>query len=247
MARDNWDDLDTDMAALAGRSRRKLSVAWTPLLVVGALTFVGAFYVPMHRAHRSLTEQHGELLRRTETVTSDLEQTTARRDELETERRALATRMAELDERTATRARALEEKRERIGSALTKLIKAGAIRLEGAPDTVVLEVSQDLVFAPQKLDVTPKGKDLLCDVARATGESVLLVSVPTSASDVAPPALRQVLKSSWAVGAARASQVADTLEKGCRFPRGQVRMAGVSASQSGTPARIRFEVVPPGL
>jgi chemotaxis protein MotB len=246
MACDNWDDLDTDMAELAGRSRRKLSIAWSPLLIVAGATFVGAFYLPMHRAHRSLTEQHDDLMKRTETVASDLERAKAERDELSKERGALASRVSEADERVAARARALEDKQERLASALAKPIKSGSVRLERTSDAVALEFSQELVFAPQKMDITPKGKDFLCDVARAAGEGVLVVTVPTGPTEPAPAALRQVLKSPWAVGAVRASHLAETLERGCRLPREQLRMVGAGAGKSGETGRVRVEVALPG-
>lgn len=245
MARDNWDDSDPDFAALAGRPRRKLKIAWTPLLAIVGLTFGAAYYIPLHRAHSSLTERHAAAAERSRKVDEELAKTQKELRTSEEQRRSLEVRVAEFDERAAQSSRRIESLKERLSSGLAKPVRSGAIRLESGASSVTLTIPSDQLFTPQRLDVSPKGKDLLCDVARAAGDGVLVVSASVSSSDVAPPAMRQVLKSPWSVAALRGTQLAETLEKSCRVPASRIQSAGAGAGQGSRAGQVRIEVLPP--
>src|SRR5262245_7323875 len=89
-----WDELD----GLANNFGRPRSGRWKTVLVllclIGAATFVLAYYLPLYRAHEALTAQHRALSGKAQTAASALKATQDelaavkdKRDELERERR----------------------------------------------------------------------------------------------------------------------------------------------------------------
>src|SRR5688572_16207495 len=88
-----WDDLD-GMGNNFGRPR---SGRWKTVLVllglIGAATFVFAYYLPLHRAHAALTAQHQALSGKAQSAAGALKQAQTelagikeKRDELERDR-----------------------------------------------------------------------------------------------------------------------------------------------------------------
>lgn len=245
MGRNDWEDVDDDLAALAGRPRGKLSVKriWPQLLGIAGLTFATAYYLPMHRAHRALTTQHAVALQRGDGLERELKQAQADLREAKERGDELAAKVDAADAQAKQRADALKSLKERLESALSKPVKSGAVGIDGGgPGVVVVSIEPDQVFLPNKLDVSPKGKDLICDVARAAGDRELNVSATTAARELAPPTLRVALRNRWALGAAKAAAVVDTLEKGCRVPVARLQNAAPVAPPEAQGGRVRIEI-----
>lgn len=244
MGRNDWEDVDDDLAALAGRSRSKLSVKqiWPQLLGIAGVTFATAYYLPMHRAHRALTNQHAVALQRSDELGHQLEQTQEKLRKSEQRAGELARKVDAADARAKRRAEELSALKERLSSALARPMRSGAVAIAEGDRGVVVSIAPGDVFLPNKLDVSPKGKDLICDVARAAGEQELNVSASAAARELAPPALRLALRNRWALGGAKAAAVVDTLEKGCRVPVARLQSAAPAGSTDGQDGRIRIEI-----
>src|SRR5690606_7354137 len=240
----DWEDVDDDLAALAGRSRSKLSVKriWPQLLGIAGITFATAYYLPLHRAHQALTNQHAVALQRSDELGRDLEKVRGELRKSEQRASELAQKLDAVDARARKRTDELGALKERLGSALARPVRSGAVTITEGERGVVVSLAPGEVFLPNKLDVSPKGKDLICDVARAAGERELNVSASTAARELAPPALRLVLRSRWALGAAKAAAVIDTLEKGCRVPVARLQGGVPSRSADEQDDRIRIEI-----
>lgn len=242
MARNPWEDSDPDFAALAGRPRRNLSIlrAWPQLLAVAGLTFVAGFYVPMHRAHESLTKQHAVAAQRIAQLSGNLDETEKKLRTADEERRTLAGRMEEVDAKLSSQASRLESLKEGFETALSKPIKTKAIELSSSEQGVSVAIDAEEVFMAGKPDVTAKAKDLLCDVARAAGDRKIHLAV--TADEKPPATMRRFVRGNRAYGALRASSVADVLEKSCRVPSSRIETAGALATGAHQGSVVRFEI-----
>jgi len=242
MARNPWEDSDPDLAAFVGKPRRKLSIlkAWPQLLGVAGLTFVLGYYVPMYRAHESLTKQHAVAAQRMVQLSGNLDETQAKLNKTEEERRTLAARLDEVDAQRSSEAGRLDSLKQSLESGLAKAIRTNAVRLESSQHLVAVALDAKDVFAAGKPDVTPKAKNLLCDVARAAGDRKLHLAV--TADEAPPAASRRFVRDARAYAAIRASSVAEVLEKTCRVPSSRIETAGALGSAAGKGSIVRFEI-----
>jgi flagellar motor protein MotB len=212
MAKNPWND-DPDLAAM--RPKRG-AMPWgrvlIGVLVVACGTFALAYYLPLHRAHRSLTDDHTRLRGQLESASnslkqtqSDLKEAAAKRDELEADREK---------RESASKGRSAEAQtlKTKLASSLEKFSKK-KLALVGADDAGVhVALSTGLLFGAGKLDVTASGQIALCEIAKASGSRPLRVI--GIASDV-PAALQAKFASAWVYASAAAASAADVLESKC--------------------------------
>ena len=119
MARAAWEyDAELEAAGMRARPKGRARAIFTWLLLVGAATFIGAYYVPLVRTHAGLNELYTE-------ATARLKASEAKRQGLESDLRAAAARRDELDaeqkRRTAeesARRGSLDELATSIGASL---------------------------------------------------------------------------------------------------------------------------------
>lgn len=192
------------------------------LLFVAGATFIAAYYLPLYRAHQKLADQYRELGQRSqalsETVSraqSELKLATAARDQLQAEH--------DLRE-NATKSSGDQQERVRVALAakLDKFVKKGNAALLVNAGSLIVAFDSALLFLPQKLDLTPTGRALLCDVAKTSEAKALTVRSSMAAGSLVPPALAVSYPSPWALSAGRAAVVAQALEQACSFPAAQL-------------------------
>jgi flagellar motor protein MotB len=227
MARNPWND-DPDLAAL--RPRRG-SMPWGRILIgvvlVGCGTFGLAYYLPLHRAHRSLSDDHARLRGELESVqgtltklSGELKNTTARYEELAAER----------DKReSASKGQSAELSgvKSAVSSALDKVVKKKQAAVGADESGVRVALSSNFVFTTGKLETSGGGKVALCDVAKAAGSRPLRI---VGVSDDVPALLQAKFTTTRAYTAAATAAVADTLVEKCSVPA-----ARISAESPGTP------------
>ena len=95
MGKNPWEDSDVDLAALQrarGKTRWSRVLLW--VLVVAGLTFVGAYYVPLFRAHTALVDDFKQLMEKHRATEGKLAETERRLDQESKEKQRLK---AELD------------------------------------------------------------------------------------------------------------------------------------------------------
>ena len=112
MAKNAWENSlsDQELAAMgAGRSGRGASVGrwilW--LFVIGGLTLAGAYYLPLYRAHKELTQSYGTLSSNSKNIEQTLSQAA--------DRARRHSRRARKSSRRASPARARRKRPPRIG------------------------------------------------------------------------------------------------------------------------------------
>ena len=198
------------------------------LLFVAGATFVAAYYVPLYRAHQKLAEQYRELGQRAQTLSdaaskaqSELKAASEARDRLQ----------AEQDARESAKKNSADQQehaRLALSSKLDKYLKKGNASLLANAGSLYVALDSALLFVPQKVDLTPAGRTLLCDVAKASEAKALTVRA-TLADAVVPAPLAATYPSAWALSAARAASVAQGLEQTCAFSAAQLSAVGNGA------------------
>jgi len=212
-------------------------VAWA--LGILGFTVLLAFYLPLSQAHEELLAQHETLVERAKELEKTvLEANTARsaaearRDELEAVEQKKQAEVAAVKQRS-------ESVRTAIAAVLQK--KKGGAALGSGPDSVVVALADNLVFAPGKLDVKPDGQQLLCELQKASGGRPLTVTALVDPKALLP-GLKQKYPEVWGVSGARAASVAEVLESKCGAQRAKLRTGTLSPGAS----KASFDGAKPG-
>ena len=211
------------------------------LFFVATATFVAAYYVPLYRVHQRLDAQYRELNQRSQSLSdsvskaqADLKAMTEQRDRLQAEHDQLeSARKGEGDK--------LEQLRGTLSTKLDKFTKKGSAAVVVNGGALFVALDGTLAFQPQKVDVSPAGRALLCDVANA-GE-VKFIAVRGSQADAeVPAALAGSYPGPIQLTAARAAAVAQVLQS-CGVPAIQL-----SATGNGTrdPLAAQLSSLKPG-
>jgi chemotaxis protein MotB len=217
---------DGDLGPYAKTRGTRWGRVFAGLFFVAVGTFVAAYYLPLYRSHQRLADQYRELGQRSHglsesvsRVQAELKQTSLARDQLQAEH--------DLRERAKTSTGEQQERAKvALSSKLDKYLKKGNAEILVSGGSLFVAFDSALLFLPQKLDVSPIGRALLCDVAKASEAKALTVRASLAAGSVVPPPLAMSYPSSWALSAGRAAAVAQTLEQGCSFPAAQLSAIG---------------------
>jgi chemotaxis protein MotB len=216
--------------------------------IVG-LTILLAYYLPLSQAHGQLLEQHKTLAGKAKQLEqSVIEANTAakaaesRRDELEAQEKQKQDRAGALKQRS-------EAVREALNAVLQKSAKQGGGALGTSAEGVVVALSDALLFAPRKLDVTPDGRQLLCEIQKASAGRRLAVSAIVDPK-ASVPQLKAKYPGLWAQGGARVANVAEELESKCGTPRARLRASSLGHAASNlsfdgakpAPASVLIEI-----
>jgi len=239
MAKNPWAD-DPDMKAMRASTRQRGSAPWAGLLVGVALvacgTFIFAYYVPLYRAHGTLASSHGRIMQQIKGLEDTLSQAQAtlkseiaKRETLESEKRqrdtASKSSASELEPVKGTLAQKLE-------GPISK--KQGAVALDG--DRLVVVLGSGALFGTGKVDVSAGGKNLLCEIGKAAGSRHVRVVATTDDGGV-PAVLKLKYPNDFALSAAAAASVANTLEEKCSVPADKLSASGFA----NKPARKALE------
>ena len=212
-------------------------LAW--VLGILGLTVLFAFYLPLSSAHGELLAQHKttvekakELEKSVLQANTSLRTAEARRDELEAS-----------EQKKQAQAAALKQRSESVRTAVAAVLqkKKGGAALGVGPDSVVVALADNLVFAPGKLDVKPDGQQLLCELHKASAGLPLTVTAQVDPK-AAVPGLKQKYPELWGLSGARAASVAEVLETKCGASRAKL------ATGTSSPAAVKatFEGAKPG-
>jgi chemotaxis protein MotB len=217
---------DADLGPYGKSRGTRWGRVFAGVLFVVVATFVAAYYLPLYRSHQKLADQYRELGQRSqglsETVSrvqGELKRTSEARDQLQAEHDAHeSAKKVTGDQQERTKAA--------LSSKLDKYLKKGNAALLVSGGALFVAFDSALLFQPQKLDLSPVGRALLCDVAKTSEAKLLTVRASLAAGSVVPPALAVSYPSSWALSAGRAAAVAQVLEQGCAVPAAQLGVAG---------------------
>jgi chemotaxis protein MotB len=235
MGKNPWEE-DSDLRAFSrgGRSPTRWGRVFAGVGLVAVATFVGAYYLPLFRAHdrlsaeqRRAVEQLQSLQKSLTTSQSELRAAVARRDELEA---------AEKQRESAASAKTsdAEAARSALAAKLDKLIKKNLVQVAVVEGRVVVGVADVAVFAARKLDPSPLGKQTLCEIAKAAAKNPVSVRAIDDGAK-SDPALAAKYPNDWSRRAARAAGAADTLVSKCGHSAALVSVDVRDDARSGLP------------
>ncbi len=227
-----WQDMaDADLGPYGKSRGTRWGRVFAGLLFVAGATFIAAYYLPLYRAHQKLAEQYRELGQRSQGLA---ESASRAQGELKAAIEARDQLQAERDLRDSAK-KSTGEQQERakiaLSSKLDKYLKKGNAALLVSAGSLFVALDSAVLFLPQKLDLTPTGRALLCDVAKTSEAKALTVRASVAAGSVVPPALAVNYPNAWALSAGRAAAVAQALEQTCSFPAAQLSATGNGSQQ----------------
>lgn len=215
------------------------------LVVIAIGTFVAAYYVPLYRAHDTLSQEHRRVTDKIQALGQSLAQAQQSVSSLESKLRALESERQEREAGNSRTAAEVERLQAALSSSLDRYTKRGGVSLARDGNQVVVAIADTAVFAPRKLDVTSQGRALLCDVAKGVGSGTLDVRAFDSGEEP-EPALAAKFPNVWALRAARAASLAEVLAGKCGVQPARLVASGVGdtrPSSSGTKMPVeRIEI-----
>lgn len=218
-----WEDLaDTDLGPRANSRATPWGRVLVALLFVALITFIAAYYLPLHLAHEKLAKSFRELDQRALTLA---EQLSASQRELKTASERRDQLQAEQAQRDATKQTAAERilrARTALSGKLDRALKKGSVALASRPGTLLVALDGASLFLPQKLDLAPAARSLVCEVAK-TGQpkAIAVLSVLGEAALPTTP-LSKSYPPPWGLSAARAASVAQLLQASCGVAPAQI-------------------------
>ncbi len=196
------------------------------VLLVGMGTFVAAYYLPLYRAQQKLSAEYRDLNQKSQSLSdastkaqTELKSVTAERDQLQAEHdKRESAKKTETDQ--------LDRVRADLGTKLDKLSKKGSALVTANAGSALVALDAAAIFTPQKLDLSPAGKVLLCDIAKSAQGFSLRISGSMAEDATVPAGLEGSYGNPWALSAARAAAVAQSLEEKCSFAAAQLSATG---------------------
>jgi hypothetical protein len=219
MGKNPFDELDPDVQALRASMRPTGSaVSWgrvlTGVLVVACVTFGLAYYLPLRRAHETLSARFAELQARVDAAQRTAADASARVKELDQSKQSLEKQLEETKQIEKTRAEASRAVLTALEPKLQKPLSSGQAALGSVDGRSTAALSLGYVLSRGKLEVSPQGKLALCSAAAASNKRSIRVVAIADKKDV-PAALATKLKTSLQHNLAVAEIVAQTLLDKC--------------------------------
>ena len=242
MARQGWENaLDDEMAFVRSGSSGFWPTAFrwlVGLFIVGTLTAGTAYYLPLHRAHKALTEQYGVLAKRVESqeaelkrLKTDLSSAQADKDRLETEHGQQEARQKADKERDSKLRDVLAGK---LAAYMGKAHLNVLTRSEGAAVLV-----PPTLIRMQGAEISESGKSTLCAIAKAmssVGPLSYRVGAYVSRTDAAANGPREQ-------AASRAASAARALEEKCAVPATRILSAGFAQPPASGDSALSGDVL----
>ena len=234
MARQAWESTVDDEFGLRSSGSGFLSSlpGWLlGLLVLGTLTAGTAYYLPLLRAHRALSEQYGALQKRTDVQDSELRRLKVKLSSAEADRQKLKEQQGLL----AAREQAEKARSGKLRDVLsTGLASFGRSRLSVvARDAGAAVIIPPGVVRMQGTELSDVGRNALCTIVKAmspVGPLTYRVGAYVAHADASATGPREQ-------AANRATNAAKALEEQCAVPGTRILSAGfvqpVSAGSAG--------------
>lgn len=204
------------------------------LIVIGVVTFFAAYYIPLFRAHDTLTAEHRRIADKAQSLDQRLGQTNAALAAAQTKLRALEAEQSQRESGSAQASARTDSVRTALGTALERYSRKGALMVGAEGERVIVATSDAALFAPRKLDVSNQGRSILCEIAKAAGGRALEVRAFDSGEPPGEP-LAAKFPSAWSLRSARAAGVAEVLAEKCGVEASKLTASGVGSLQAASP------------
>src|SRR5690606_23563505 len=230
MGKTPWEDPDHEVLALAATMQAKGPKRWMRLgiglLVIGALTFIAGYYIPLFRAHDALREEFQQLSERRRLLDEKLKTTEATVKRLEAEKGELQSKLDEQQTTQNARKQQLEQLSTSFDSVIAPHERKGAAKASAEADRVRLALANHVLFSANSLTIPARAKSLLCDLGKRVGKAPLRIVATTSERENPSPVLNAKYSSLRELSSARAAAVSDQLEKDRGIPADRLEAGG---------------------
>jgi chemotaxis protein MotB len=256
----NYDD-PSGLAKLRGVAARSSARRWrfaSGFLFFGALTVVAGFYVPLRREATRLRSEDASMRRELEQTRAELNQALARPEPASAAPLAprvasaappaplVASGGARKDPSASVQPR-IDRLVARLGERFAELARAQKLSISRAGDRISVAVANQQLFAGSRLDLTPGGRSLLCDLAQtimAEFAGQLRVTGYYGKPRIVEPALSRRYATPWELSAARAARAVDALVRDCRAPAERFLVVGYGPRSAGPLGEnVAFELI----
>src|SRR5262245_36022394 len=180
MGRNAWES-DADLSKIGSNARWGRVLLW--ILIVAAATFGLAYYLPLHRTHRTLIEQRRQTQEAARAAEQKLRETelqlglaSKRNQELESEHRAR-------DESQKSAASGADQLKKSLLVKLAEQKKkahdgkaAASVAVAAESGRVLVAIATDVALMPQKYEISAAGRELVCAIAASSGTRALHVA-----------------------------------------------------------------------
>ena len=213
---------DPDLKAMRASMRPSAgSMRWgrilTTVLVVACLTFAFAFYLPLLRAHETLTKHFSEVQTRVDSANKSASEARADVKELQEKQQELEAKLKQAEEAKQPSASmgSGSSSKSALEAKLQKPLAKEQAALGTAEGQAVAGISLGYALTKGKLAVSPDGQAALCGVASTSSKRPIRVLAIADKKSI-PPALAVKLKSPLDYSGAVAAAVVETLRDKCK-------------------------------
>lgn len=235
-------EADPDLQAMRGASPMSWGRVVTGILVVGCATFGFAYYLPLQRAHGTLTQRFGELQSQVSSAHRAADEAKARAKELSEKQQALESQADQAKQTEKGRAEASLAVKTALEQKLQKSITKDQAAVAIAGGQAVASLSLGSILSAGKVEVSPAGKATLCSVAGAAGERAIRV-VAVADKKAIPATLAAKLKTPLQYNVAVAQVVTEALLDKCNVPGARLSATGLAA-EPAAPSKLEGKRLP---
>lgn len=213
MGKNPFDEMDRGLQASGGSTRWGRIL--TALLVVACLTFGFAFYLPLVRAHETLTKHFTEVQTRVDSANKSATEARADVKELQEKQQELEAKLKQAEEAKQPNAGSSSSSKSALEAKLQKPLAKEQAALGSAEGHTIASLSLGYALTKGKLAISPDGQAALCGVASTSSKRPLRVLAIADKKSI-PPALAAKLKSPLDYSGAVAALVVETLRDKCK-------------------------------
>lgn len=215
MGRNDWQrQLDHEELSAVGVSRHR-GRGWkvvSSLLLVVIVAFSLAYYVPLYRAHTTLTDQYRKLASESKRQREQLTETIETLKLVSAEREKLAEQSRHEHKDQDVVSQRTSKLEENLRGTLKKFLGKGRVELSRQGSVIKATLGTPALLGQGNSDVTVFGKQALCALAgplKTAGAQVIVLGAATAT----PPKG----EFSFPIAAGRAVNIAKQLIDGCGF------------------------------
>jgi hypothetical protein len=223
MTRQAWEstaDAELGFRSSGGGFLSSLSWWLLGLIVLGALTAGTAYYLPLHRAHRALSERYAALQKRTDVQDSELRRFKAALATVEADRQKLRDRQSLLAARDEAGKDRNAKLRELVSVKLAGFARS-RLSVVARGDGVAVTIPSRIVRM-RGAELSDAGRNTLCAIVKAissAGPLTYRVGAYVAHADASAAGPREQ-------AASRATNAARALEENCAVPDTRILSAG---------------------
>ena len=240
MASKDWQRMDSidEIATISGNRGRGWRI-FSVILLVGAATFVAAYYLPLFRAHESLVDKFRALSREANTQRKQLTESLDTLKQVATERDHLAESSRKEQEANSARATQVESIERELRTQLKKFIGPAKLGMEQQKGKILFTLASPALVAKTGGTLTEAGKSVICVIGAAAKAADLGIQVYSA---VAPTV--DIKATDWQVSALRAGNAAQQLVGKCGVESTRIKLQVKPASPKVDAAGLLIEIAP---